>query len=108
MRATLRGRAGPRSRGEGFASSGVRTLRKEPYFQLARPWHGRAARVTHHDSRILAQRMRRLVSAVIVLLFVPAFWTSTRQLFPYVRWSVSVVREPVETRREMVLGDWVR
>src|ERR1051325_8632513 len=61
-----------------------------------------------HDGTILAQRRRRLLCVLVVLLLAPAFLTSARGLFPYVRYALSVAAEPMEKRREMVWGGWAR
>jgi len=50
--------------------------------------------------------MRRALRIVIVVLMVPAFWATARELFPYVRYALSSAHEPVDARREEVWGRW--
>jgi len=50
--------------------------------------------------------MRRALRVVIVVLMLPAFWMTARELFPYVKYALATAHEPVDARREEVWGRW--
>jgi hypothetical protein len=50
--------------------------------------------------------MRRALRVVIVVLMLPAFWTTARELFPYVNYALATAHEPIDARREEVWGHW--